>query len=356
MAKRTRLCFMLIALLSFIAVGSKLIILLLTKSISPRLSAVGQSDRVVLGSGAVDEHHFKGTDRHCSPGHFQLNNDGICHPMLTCSDIQDSVTAIHKIGGGKHKNIYLARWKNYNVSLVNLTNPNPSYTNYFLSAAKNLQQFQPSPFVTQLLGFCSPIPAIVTEYHKYGSLANIKNILKDTDEDSGATRFQLCLDYVKIIHFLHSGPTGAYVMCDTYTLIQTLSQFLVTSNFHVVVNDLDLLPLVNSSKGILTNCWGKVSVEAGQFAAPEQLVWSSTKDEVPGYDEKSDIWKIPAVVDYLLGADLHGNLTKLILSKLHQKCRSKDPKLRPTAAKVLKGYLDVQQTMKIIEQRVYSIS
>ncbi|XP_072018141.1 protein O-mannose kinase-like [Amphiura filiformis] len=333
MAKRARLCFMLIALLSFIAVGSKLIILLLTKSISPRLSAVGQSDRVVLGSGAVDEHQFKGTDRHCSPGHFQLNNDGICHPMLTCKDIQDSVTGIHKIGGGKHKNVYLARWKNYNVSLVNLTNPNPSYTNYFLSTAKNLQQFQPSPFVTQLLGFCSSIPAIVTEYHKYGSLANIKNILKDTDEDKGTTRFQLCIDYVKVINFLHSSPTGAHVMCDTDTLPNLLAQYLVTSDLHIVVNDVDRLPQVNASRG--THCPNNY----GELLAPEQIVRSSK-----GYDEKSDIWKIPAVAEYLLGAGIHGNLTRLILSKIHQKCRSKDPKLRPTAAEVLKGYLDVQHT------------
>ncbi|XP_072018140.1 protein O-mannose kinase-like [Amphiura filiformis] len=331
-ANASKLCFMLIALLAFIAIGSQLIILLLTKNvfISPRFSAVGQSDRL-MDTGAMAKHQFNNTDRHCNPEHFQLNNDGICHPMLTCKDIQDNLTSIHKINGGYHKNVYLARWKNYNVTLVNLTKP--EHTNELLSAAKNFQKFHPSPFVTQLLGFCSSIPAIVTEYHRFGKLSNINKILKDTDKDNGATRFRLCIDYVKVINFLHSSPTGAHVMCDTDTLPNLLAQYLVTSDLHIVVNDVDRLPQVNASRG--THCPNN----PGELLAPEQIVRSSK-----GYDEKTDIWKIPAVAEYLLGAGIHGNLTRLILSKLHQKCRSKDPKLRPTAAEVLKGYLDVQHT------------
>ncbi|XP_072026660.1 protein O-mannose kinase-like [Amphiura filiformis] len=349
MARRTntfKLCFLLIASLAFIGYQ-----LLLKSSVCPRLPAGGQGVRQ-LDPGVVDKHQLNDTDTKCSPGHFQLNNDGICHPMLTCKDIQDNVTSIKEIGVGLIKKVHLARWKTYQVSLVKLSHS--SFNNYFLSAAKMLQQSQGSPFVTQLLGFCpsSSTPAMVTEYHRFGSLKNINSILKENGKDNGATRFRLCLDYVKIINFLHSSPTGTRVMCDSSYLKKTLSQFLVTSDLHIVLNDVDVLPVVDSSKRILTNC-GHYQV-VGNFAAPEQL-WpyagvKFNESQMPGYDEKTDIWKIPAVVDYLLGRNVYGDLVRFILSKFHKKCHSKDPKLRPTAAEVLKEYLAVQQILNVTEQ------
>ncbi|XP_072025569.1 protein O-mannose kinase-like [Amphiura filiformis] len=347
-ANASKICFMSIVL---VFTGSQLLLIsLLTKksSIFPRLAAGVQSSRL-LDSGSGDKHQLNDTDTQCSPGHFQLNNDGICHPMLTCKDIQDSVIRIKHIGGGLVKKVYLATWKKYQVSLVHLSHP--YFNDYFLSAAKMLQQFQATPFVTRLLGFCpsASIPAMVTEYHRFGSLENINSILKEKDEDNVVTRFKLCLDYVKIINFLHSSPTGTHVMCDSRHLMKTLAQYLVTSDLHIVLNDLDILPVVDSSKGILTNC-GPYQV-FGSFVAPEQL-WPFTgvkfnESQMPGYDEKTDIWKIPAVVEYLLGEAVHGDRVRYILSQFHQKCRSNDPKLRPTAAEVLKEYLDVQQTLNI---------
>ncbi len=243
--------------------------------------------------------------------------------------------------------VYQASWKKYKVILSNLSHP--SFTEDFLNGAKMLQQFQASHLVVQLVGVCPSIPAIVTEYHRFGSLENINSILKEKGEDNVMTRFRLCLDYVKIIDFLHSRPTGAYVMCDSNDLTKTLSQFLVTSSLHLVINDLDALPLVDSTKRNLIKCGHREIL--GDFVAPEQS-WPHSGVEyndaqMHGYDEKTDIWKIPAVVDYLLGDDVHGDIVRFNLFKLHQKCGSQDPKLRPTAAEVLKGYLDVKQTLKL---------
>ncbi|XP_072032793.1 protein O-mannose kinase-like [Amphiura filiformis] len=272
-----------------------------------------------IHSSWIQEHEtgyqFNDYDRHCRKGYFQLNNDGVCHPWLTCKDIQYNVTPIKRIGEGGIKKVYLASWKEYNVSLVRLHHKDWISQLLFSSQANNMQQFQPSPFVTQFLGFCPSFPALVTEYHRFGSLDNINRILKEQNEDNVATRFRISLDYVKIINFLHSSPTGTHVMCDSSNLNKTLSQFLVTSDLHVVVNDLDMLPVT---------------------------------PHMAHFDEKTDIWKIPAVVEYLMGNGFYGRHVVFMLSKLHQKCRSIDPKLRPTAAEVLKGYLDVQQRLKVI--------
>ena len=212
-----------------------------------------------------------------------------------------------------------------------------------------LRQFQSSDLVVQLIGYCSSIPAIVTEYHSPGSLENVDRILKDRNEDNVVTRFRLCLDYVRIINFLHSSPAGTRVMCDSNDLAKTLSQFLVTSDLHLVINDLDALPLVDSSNGLLITC-GHREIQ-GDFVAPEQL-WpypgfEFKEEQMPGYDEKTDIWKIPSVVDYLLGEDVHGDIIRFNLFKLHSRCRSKEPELRPTSAEVLDGYLEVQKTLKL---------
>ncbi|XP_072045017.1 protein O-mannose kinase-like [Amphiura filiformis] len=201
------------------------------------------------------KHQLNDTDRHCRKGYFQLNNDGVCHRWLTCKDIQHNVARIKKIGSGAIKTVYLARWKDYTVSLVCSNRPSSySHRRLLLSEARHMRQFQLSPFVTQFLGFCPSIPALVTEYHSFGSLENINRILKDQHQDNVATRFRISLDYVKIINYLHTSPTGTHVMCDSGFLTKTLSQFLVTSDLHIIANDLDVVPVVDSSKGIKTDC------------------------------------------------------------------------------------------------------
>jgi len=85
----------------------------------------------------------------------------------------------------------------------------------------------------------------------------------------------------------------------------------------------------------------------GSFVAPEQK-WPFNQlkvfnaDEQPGYNEKTDIWKIPDVVKALLGGDaLKLAESEHILDYLvavHRKCKRSNPEERPAISDVLKEY------------------
>ena len=49
-------------------------------------------------------HQYDDSHRPCNPGYFQLNQDGICHPMLTCHDI-DNIFVIKQVGHGAVKQV-----------------------------------------------------------------------------------------------------------------------------------------------------------------------------------------------------------------------------------------------------------
>ena len=111
------------------------------------------------------------------------------------------------------------------------------------------------------------------------------------------TRFQLVVDYVKVMNYLHNSPVGAIIMCDTADMAKVLSQYLITDDFHLVVNDLDNTPLVADTDGIL--CSHKRAKESNSWFSPEQRGLSDS-DSVPKTDEKIEIWRIPAVMEELL--------------------------------------------------------
>lgn len=113
------------------------------------------------------------------------------------------------------------------------------------------------------------------------------------------------LGCVAILDFLHRSPLGTLVMCDSSDLPKTLSQYLLTANFSIVLNDLDALPLVNRSSGALVKCghrgspWGPTWPQSS--CGPRRKGVPFQDDLMPAYDEKSDVWKIPGVSSFLLG-------------------------------------------------------
>ncbi|XP_049560160.1 protein O-mannose kinase isoform X2 [Orcinus orca] len=247
------------------------------------------------------------------------------------------------------KQVFLSEWKERKVALSRLTRL--EVRDDFLHGLRMLKSLQ-SEHVVTLLGYCEDDNSILTEYHPLGSLSSLEatlNLSKYQSTNTWQHRLQLALGYVAIIDFLHRSPLGTLVMCDSSDLPKTLSQYLLTANFSIVLNDLDALPLVNRSTGALVKC-GHRELH-GDFVAPEQL-WPYGEDVpfhddlMPAYDEKIDIWKIPDVSSFLLGHVEGSDMVRFHLFDIHKACKSQTPAERPTAQDVLDTYQKVLNLLR----------
>ncbi|XP_037339829.1 protein O-mannose kinase [Pungitius pungitius] len=285
----------------------------------------------------------------CEPRHFKMATMKNCIPWLQCSQINAEVRKLKLIGQGAVKKVHLAEWRGQKVALSQLSSPD--YLEDFLHGVSMLQALQ-GPQVVQLVGFCLENRTQVTEHHPLGSLLNLESILaqeQHQQHNKWQMRLGLAIDYVSILHYLHDSPAGKRVMCDSSSLEKTLTQFLLTSDFHLVVNDLDALPEVDESRGLLVKCGHRELT--GDFVAPEQLWPFRSKGKpfsdnlMPGYDERTDIWKIPDVTWFLMGRVPGGDVVHFHLFQIHEECKKEDPKLRPSALDVLKVYQSVYSSM-----------
>ncbi|XP_019910030.2 protein O-mannose kinase isoform X2 [Esox lucius] len=205
----------------------------------------------------------------CRPRHFRMANMKNCSPWLECTQVRAEVRKLKMIGQGAVKQVFLSEWKGYKVALSKLSSPD--YREDFLHGVSMLQALQ-GPHVTVLVGWCQEDHTLVTEYHPLGPLLSLEAVLNQDRHrvrDTWQTRLRLALDYVSILHHLHTGPAGTRVMCDSSDLEKTTSQFLLTSDFRLVVNDLDALPEVGAPGGPLVKCGHRELT--GDFVAPEQL-------------------------------------------------------------------------------------
>ncbi|NXM33731.1 SG196 kinase, partial [Oxyruncus cristatus] len=280
----------------------------------------------------------------CPFGHFKLGSVKNCSPWLSCEAINREVRKLKCVGEGAVKKVFLSEWKENKVVLSQLTNS--ELKEDFLHGLKMLKALQ-SKHVVRLLGYCEQQFTILTEYHPLGSLRGLNETLhihKYKSMNTWHHRLMLAIDYVSVIHYLHSSPLGTLVMCDSNDLDKVLSQYLLTSDFHILVNDLDALPLVNRSASRLVKC-GHRELQ-GEFVAPEQR-WPYGEDVpfeddlMPPYDEKTDIWKIPDVSNFLLGHVEGSDIVRLHLFDIHGACKKKDPAERPSAREVLDTYRKV---------------
>ena len=183
----------------------------------------------------------------------------------------------------------------------------------------------------------------VTMYYKHGSGKNLDGRLQKPEfshYNNLQTRFQLIVDYVKILNYLHNSPIGTIVMCDTATSHKALSQYLITDDFHLVVNDLDNTPLVTQANGIL--CKHRRATPPNTWFSPEQRgIFQS--GSIPKTDEKVEIWRIPAIMKKLLGDVDGSSFVRSKLEKVMRRCQATNPQQRPTANEVVQELLKVQQ-------------
>ncbi|XP_033757643.1 protein O-mannose kinase-like isoform X2 [Pecten maximus] len=281
----------------------------------------------------------KSCHRICPAGFFHLPSmSNQCHPLLTCHDLQNGIVKVNVIGAGAVKQVSLASWKGHMIAM------NEPITELYLKDYRYgldmLQHLQGHPEVIQFLGSCNDV--YFTQYHKFGSADQLENILSDLDSghpDTMATRFNLCLNYIKILNFLHTNKLGTLVMCDSSDLDKTLKQYLITDDLALVLNDVDSLAMVHHSAGQLIKCGHRQL--GGEFVAPEQLWPHDTefRDEaMQPYDEKSDIWKIPDVCNNFIDRGSDAVKVKLDLFSIHSACKEEQASFRPTTADVLQEY------------------
>ncbi|CAM9934118.1 unnamed protein product [Lampetra fluviatilis] len=240
----------------------------------------------------------------CPRGAFRLPGMARCEPLLGCTEIRGAVRPRGLLGQGAVKQVHLAEWRG-------LTGPH----------------------VVQLVGVCEEDDAFVAEHHALGALHTAERVLQG---HGWRTRMEVAMSYVEVLAYLHESPLGTRVMCDSNDLAKTLSQFLLTSELRAVASDLDALPRVDRGAGRLATCGHRQL--GGDFVAPEQR-WPYDdrpfdESAMPGYDEKSDVWKVPDVTDFLLGAARGSDVARFHLFGVHGRCKEREPALRPSAGEL----------------------
>lgn len=212
--------------------------------------------------------------------------------------------------------VFLSEWKERKVALSRLTSL--EMKDDFLHGLQMLKSLQ-SKHVVTLLGYCEDDNTILTEYHPLGSLSSLEetlNLSKYRDVNTWQRRLQLATDYVGIINYLHHSPRGTLVMCDSSDLPKTLSQYLLTSNFSIVVNDLDALPLVNRSSGTFVKCGHRAR---GTWAAARGggQLWEERRQDRPAC-----VSRVSACVCPAAGLRAHARVTG---QAAHEATRIRDP-------------------------------
>ena len=115
---------------------------------------------------------------------------------------------------------------------------------------------------------------------------------------------RLASDYLHAMLYLHASPIGVRVMCDGDYIEKLMSQFLVSADFHMVVHDLDALPEIDRVSKEKTIKCGHRQARNVSFLAPEQIWPFETlpfrDEDMPPYDERVDVWKLPEALKFIL--------------------------------------------------------
>lgn len=262
----------------------------------------------------------------CPNGSFGLPGMSECHPLLSCKNIRNDVHVIRLLTSGTVKNVYLAKWKQHEVILSNLSDarlePDFQHNLHMYKLLGNMD------YTVQYLGSCNN--TLVTEYFLLGSADQLQTLFQSklTRYDSLSRRFSLCLSYVTILQYLHA---HSRVMCDSNTVLKTLSQYLVHSDLTLRVNDLDALPYANRTRRAACGSpplYGDLLAPEQRGGTPEQALC----------DTACDVWKIPDVCLWLLGTTREAESFKFHLFPVHRRCKLHQAEQRPSVGHILRDY------------------
>ena len=194
-------------------------------------------------------------------------------------------------------------------------------------------------------------------YNKHGSAVALNRLLRRPElsqYNNIQTRLQLSVDFVKIMDYLHNSLIGVRVMCDGPNLHRLLSQYLITDDFHMVMNDVDSLKEVTKDRG----CKKGLNLSHSVEKEIEQQRWPKMSEPLASdfglaYDEKIDIWKLPWIVESLLGGVKGSSFVKTQLREIIKRCHAIDSQQRSTANEVLQEFLRVQQLIVTNSSYIY---
>jgi len=287
----------------------------------------------------------------CPRGTFSLPQWTVCEDFLTCDDLLHEVRITKPLYVLGNFHYYEAEWKGYEIVC------GKSQSEDVAVHSAPLQELPPHSHMLYPIGICEETGTVafsIDHWRRAQSVVSVNKldtILAQTGCDNWMTRFQLCLDFIRILHHLHTVTGGPYVLCNSHSLEHAVSQFLISEDLQLLLANYDNLPQVKldtsdmKTPKALVRC--SKSELKGNFVAPEQK-WPFNQlkvfnaDEQPGYNEKTDIWKIPDVVKALLGGDaLKLAESEHILDYLvavHRKCKRSNPEERPAISDVLKEY------------------
>ena len=274
----------------------------------------------------------------CPKGKFSLPNWIACEPLLGCDHLRHEVSIGDVIYGLVQWRYFAADWKGYEVLYARFNPLAKTAVDYF-----SLQLFSPSQYFIYPIGYCKEDRTFL--FAPNTTFVGIANHLdqvfsRDPACNTCKVKFNLILGYLHILSRLHANNA---VLCNSRTLDNLVSQFLITEEFNLVLATLDNLQS-DANGTVLCH----QSEQAGDFVAPEQRwPYGSVKifnpKEQPGSDKKSDIWKVPDMVTFVLTDSCA--LVSDYLQATHLLCKSSDPQARPTADQLLVEYKSVQKLL-----------
>lgn len=288
---------------------------------------------------------------------FALPGMTQCRSWLNCEEISQ-LRNIRHLAESEVKNVQLADWHRWKVVYTTPRNLS-SFDFVFNQTTRNVisLSLDHSKHFTQLLGVCGY--STVVEYSPLGTLWNLEKIMKRTEVlksyDNLATRFRMCYSLAEAFQFLLHTSLGVRVMADIDYWEKAFSQFLITNDLRVIMNDVDML----LSNGSYFDC--RVNHPYTDFVPPEvNCEYLRTFDPVEGLNEllqidlfvkpvkgseplefisqifhQYNIWKIPDFCNFIFADFLDSEETlRNDIDDVFAQCRNVKWFERPTADQV----------------------